>query len=57
MKSFWQVWAIPTTLCICTIFGLLAALLGLGIWHWASWIALGLPIVVVGYFLKKLKDV
>jgi hypothetical protein len=33
------VWAGPLALAILTLFGLLAALLGTGIWHGLSWLA------------------
>jgi hypothetical protein len=45
--SFWSIWRIPLLLILLITFGLLSALLGTGIWHWLSWIALLLPIVVL----------
>jgi D-alanyl-lipoteichoic acid acyltransferase DltB (MBOAT superfamily) len=33
-------------LAILTLFGLLAALLGTGIWHGLSWLALAIPLAV-----------
>lgn len=41
-----SMWAMPLLLALLTIFGLLAALLGTGAWRWASWFALGAPVVV-----------
>lgn len=55
-NRFFHVWRAPIILAIVTIFGLLAALLGTGGWHVASWIALVVPIVVCirfGVFFKK----
>lgn len=55
--SFRFVWGAPLVLGVLTVFGLLAALLGTGLWHWASWIALAAPVVVickhVGRSLRK----
>ncbi len=48
--SFRFVWGAPLLLAALTIFGLLAALLGTGIWHWLSWLALAIPIVVGLWF-------
>ena len=51
---FWFVWRVPTVLATLTIFGLLAALLGTGIWHWLSWLTLGvLPVVSARYGLNR----
>lgn len=44
-----SVWSMPTLLAVLTLFGLLAALLGLGVWHWLSWIALCVPLGVIGW--------
>ena len=51
MKSFWQIWGAPVVLGALTIFGLLAALLGLGVWHWLSWLSLALPLAVIARHL------
>jgi hypothetical protein len=40
---FGFVWGMPALLALATLFGLLAALLGTGIWRWASWLALAWP--------------
>ncbi|GAA4342925.1 hypothetical protein GCM10023144_45370 [Pigmentiphaga soli] len=44
--SFWFVWRMPIALAVLTAFGLLAALLGTGIWHGTAWVALFIPIAV-----------
>jgi hypothetical protein len=44
-----SIWATPALLGILTLFGLLAALLGLGVWHWLSWIALCIPLSVIAW--------
>ncbi|AZY49363.1 hypothetical protein [Bordetella avium] len=46
---FWFVWRAPLYLGLLTLFGLLSALLGTGIWHWASWIALSWLLLVMGW--------
>ncbi len=49
-SAFRRVWTIPLLLAALTIFGLLAALLGTGIWHALAWAALAVPIVVAVRF-------
>jgi hypothetical protein len=51
MKSFWQIWLTPIVMGILTVFGLLAALLGVGVWHWLSWLALIMPLAVIARYL------
>ncbi|MNU01177.1 hypothetical protein D3C72_2444970 [compost metagenome] len=41
------VWGAPILLGVLSVFGLLAALLGTGAWHWASWTSLTLLLVVI----------
>lgn len=41
---FRKVWGAPIFLGALTTFGLLAALLGVGIWHWLAWGALTVPV-------------
>ena len=48
-----KVWGIPLILAAITLFGLLAALLGTGIWYILSWIALIIPIVIVVWHWGK----
>ncbi len=48
-----RVRAIPLLLVALTIFGLLAALLGTGIWHALAWAALAIPIVVAVRFSMR----
>ncbi len=47
---FGRIWTVPLILAALTVFGLLAALLGTGVWHALAWIALTAPIVVVARF-------
>lgn len=49
-KRFMQIWGWPIILALLSTFGLLAALLGVGLWHWLSWIALSVPIVVIWHY-------
>ncbi len=51
-KSFWQIWLAPLLLAVFTVFGLLSALLGVGVWHWLAWSALVLPLAVVAWYLR-----
>jgi hypothetical protein len=40
-------WRMPLLLALLIVFGLLAALLGTGIWHVLSWLALSTPLIVL----------
>jgi len=54
MKSnFFQLWGWPLVLAGLTVFGLLAALTGTGIWHWLSWITLSVPVVTIVFFVSR----
>lgn len=46
-SDFNRVWKTPIVLGLLTAFGLLAALVGHGFWHWAAWAALALPILAI----------
>lgn len=46
-KRFLFVWGMPLFFAVLSVFGLLAALLGTGAWHWASWISLGWLVTVM----------
>jgi hypothetical protein len=51
--NFWFVWRAPTFLVVLTVFGLLAALLGTGVWHWASWLAMAVPLAVIVHCISR----
>ena len=54
MKSnFWKVWGMPVIIGIFSGIGLISALTGDDIWDVVSWLALGFPVVVGFWFLKK----
>jgi hypothetical protein len=42
-----KVWGAPLILALISIFGLLAALLGTGVWYLLSWIALIIPLAII----------
>lgn len=52
MSDFKRIWAIPIIVGLLILFGLLTALLGIGVWHWMSWLAfviiIGIVFVVFG---------
>lgn len=50
-RSLRQIFVIPLVLGILTTVGLIAALVGDGIWDWLSWVTLGIPTVVCAYCL------
>ena len=41
-----SLWAYPIALGVLSVVGLLAALIGDGMWDWVSWVGLGLPTLV-----------
>jgi uncharacterized membrane protein len=51
--KFWFVWRAPLVMLALTVFGLLAALLGTETWHWASWAALAVPLIVILYYTLR----
>jgi len=52
-STAWRVFRIPALLAAVSIFGLISALLGDGIWNALSWGALGVPLLVIAYFSLK----
>jgi len=56
MNAFIKVWKFPALLALLTAAGLIAALVGSGLWHYFSWLALATPLAVAmrfGLFLRK----
>ncbi|WP_241054994.1 hypothetical protein [Achromobacter xylosoxidans] len=49
-RGFMFVWGVPILLGVLSVFGLLAALLGTGAWHWASWVALAILLAVIARY-------
>lgn len=47
MNQFRKTWLIPFLLALVTLFGLLAALLGTGIWTIIAWIAMLIPVAIM----------
>jgi hypothetical protein len=46
VKHVFHLWTMPLLLATLTVFGLLAALLGTGIWQPLAWIAIAVPVAV-----------
>ncbi|MBL4714107.1 MAG: hypothetical protein JKY64_06245 [Alcanivorax sp.] len=51
-KTSWQIFATPTLIALLSLVGLLAALLGNGVFDWVSWVGLAAPVVIVGWAMK-----
>lgn len=49
-RSAYQVFAVPIALGVLSAIGLVAALLGDDVWDAVSWLALGIPCLVMGWF-------
>jgi hypothetical protein len=43
-NNFIKLWGMPILLAALSVIGLLSAIMGTGIWHIISWIALSVPI-------------
>lgn len=52
---FFHTWGIPLLLAVLTIFGLLAALMGTGIWHLLAWGAMATPLLVIAKYTARMK--
>lgn len=52
-NNFSKIWTAPLVIAGISIFGLLSALLGTGIWHWLSWLATLSPLLVFAICVKK----
>jgi FtsH-binding integral membrane protein len=50
-RTLWQIFAAPLAVAIITAAGLVAALMGDGIWDALSWIALGIPLATLAVFI------
>jgi hypothetical protein len=46
-------WGAPLLLALASLVGLLAALLGDGVWDALSWLGLGAPVAVTGWMLAR----
>ena len=51
-KTPWQIFATPTLIALLSLVGLLAALLGNGVFDWVSWVGLAAPLVIVGWAMR-----
>ncbi|RYF54620.1 MAG: hypothetical protein EOO39_39095 [Cytophagaceae bacterium] len=52
-SNFWPIWRWPIALGGLSLLGLFAALLGDGLWDFASWLSLAIPLLVIGRFVLK----
>jgi hypothetical protein len=51
--TMFQIFWIPIAIAAITVFGLLSALLGDGLWDASSWIALAAPVGITAYYLCR----
>lgn len=52
-NRFMKLWGMPILLGIVSMAGLIAAILGTGIWHGLSWLLLSYPIYIMWVYGKK----
>lgn len=52
-NTFWKIWGMPLLLGLMSIAGLITALVGDDVWDVFSWLTLGIPLVIIGWFLIK----
>lgn len=51
-NSFWHIWKHPVLLGSLSLGGLISALVGDFLWDMLSWIALSVPLVVIGKYIS-----
>lgn len=52
-SRFWFIYRMPLVLALFTLLGLTSGVLGDGVWDAVSWLGLGVPIVVIGWFMVR----
>jgi hypothetical protein len=52
-NGFLKIWGVPVLMAILSMVGLLSALIGDGPWDGLSWIALGIPVIVICWFFAR----
>lgn len=52
-RSFWHIWTIPLVLSVLSLIGLIAALVGDGFMDFVSWLTLGIPLVIIGWYVYR----
>jgi hypothetical protein len=55
-SKFWKVWLIPVLIGIVSAVGLISALTDDGIYDMLSWVLLGIPVVVMFWFVPWRKS-
>lgn len=52
-SRFWRVFGAPAAIALLSVAGLLSALIGDDIFDVASWLALGLPVALMGWYAGR----
>ncbi|MCK9504832.1 MAG: hypothetical protein M0Q95_11700 [Porticoccaceae bacterium] len=52
-RTLWQIFAVPFWVGVISFIGLIAALVGDGVFDGISWLALGIPIILVVHFNRR----
>lgn len=56
-KSLTQIFVIPTAIACVSAIGLIAALIGDGVWDAIGWLGLGVPLGVIGWCALRPRNV
>ena len=51
-RNFWQIFGVPIVLGVISTVGLVAALVGNGVYDALSWITLSIPVIVIAKYLR-----
>ena len=51
-----KVWLMPGALGALTLFGLLSALLGTGVWYWLAWLSMRIPVIIMVWKILARKE-
>ncbi len=52
-NGFWRIFGVPTLLGVMSAVGLISALLGDDVWDALSWLTLGIPLLVIGWYVAR----
>jgi hypothetical protein len=54
-RGLWMIFRWPLLLAVLSLFGLLSALIGDGVYDWLSWLSLGVPLGLLGLVWLRMR--